>query len=122
MADKSSEEAQRPGSAGSQNSRAGKGCVAALALGLAIAFFFSLSPSTGPREASKRTQCKNNLKEIALALHNYHEAYGCFPPAYIADKDGRPMHSWRVLILPYLDEKPLYLKYRFDEPWNGPHN
>jgi prepilin-type processing-associated H-X9-DG protein len=69
-----------------------------------------------------RTQCKNNLKQLALALHNYHDAYGCFPPAYVADKSGRPMHSWRVLILPFLEYEPLYRKYRFDEPWNGPLN
>ena len=44
------------------------------------------------------------------------------PPAYIADADGRPMHSWRVLLLPFLDQNDLYKQYRFDEPWNGPHN
>ena len=48
-------------------------------------------------------QCTNNLKQIAAALQAYHQANGCFPPAYIADKSGKPMHSWRVLILPYLD-------------------
>jgi Protein of unknown function (DUF1559) len=76
----------------------------------------------GPREASRRTQCKNNLKQIALSLHNYHDTYGCFPPAYIADKDGRPMHSWRTLLLPFMEFKPIYKEYRFDEPWNGLHN
>jgi type II secretory pathway pseudopilin PulG len=74
------------------------------------------------REAARRTQCKNNLKQIALALHNYHDTYGVFPPAYIADETGKPMHSWRVLILPYLDQMPLYAQYRFDEPWDGPNN
>jgi prepilin-type processing-associated H-X9-DG protein len=86
---------------------------------LAIAFFL---PAVGSRPASFRTVCKNNLKQLALALHNYHDAYGCFPPAYIADKQGRPMHSWRTLLLPYLEFKPIYKDYRFDEPWNGPHN
>ena len=66
--------------------------------------------------------CKNNLKQIALALHNYHQANGCFPPAYIADKNGRPMHSWRVLILPYLELDHLYKQYNFNEPWDGPNN
>jgi hypothetical protein len=64
----------------------------------------------------------NNLKQIGLALHNYHEAYGCFPPAYLADENGRPMHSWRVLILPWLDQKAIYDQYRFDEPWDGSNN
>jgi hypothetical protein len=57
-----------------------------------------------------------------LAVANYHETYGCFPPAYIAGRDGKPMHSWRVLILPFLEQQALYNAYKFDEPWNGPHN
>lgn len=57
-----------------------------------------------------------------MALHNYHDVYGSFPPAYIADANGKPMHSWRVLILPYFYETGIYDQYRFDEPWDGPHN
>ena len=60
------------------------------------------------REAARRSQCKGNLKQIGLALLNYHDTFGCFPPAYIADADGKPMHSWRVLILPYIDNAQLY--------------
>jgi prepilin-type processing-associated H-X9-DG protein len=74
------------------------------------------------REAARRSQCKNNLKQIGLALHNYNETYGCLPPAYIADENGKPMHSWRVLILPFLDASPLYNQYDFSEPWDGPNN
>ena len=74
------------------------------------------------REAARRTQCKNNLKMIGIALHSYHDAYGSFPPAYIADADGRPLHSWRVLILPFLDEAALYNQYDFSEPWDAPNN
>ncbi len=74
------------------------------------------------REAARRSSCKCNLKQLGLALHNYHEANGCFPPAYVTDGKGRPMHSWRVLILPYIDQAALYAKYKFDEPWDGPHN
>ena len=75
-----------------------------------------------PREAVRRAFCTNNLKQIALALHNYHEANGCFPPAYIANKNGKPMHSWRVLILPYMDYNSLHKTYDFTEPWDGPKN
>lgn len=75
-----------------------------------------------PREAARRMVCGNNLKHIALGLHNYHDEYGSLPPAYVADEKGKPMHSWRVLILPYIDEAALYRKYRFDEPWDGPNN
>src|ERR1700683_5256410 len=91
-------------------------------LALAVIVMTFLLPRGGSREASPRTQCKNNLKQIVLALHNYHDVYGCFPPAYIADKQGRPMHSWRVLLLQYLEFAPIYAQYRFDESWNGPHN
>jgi prepilin-type processing-associated H-X9-DG protein len=83
-----------------------------------------IPPLHGPghREASRRTQCRFNLNQIGMALHNYHDKYGSFPPAYVADENGRPMHSWRVLLLPFIEETALYEKYRFDEPWNGPHN
>ncbi len=66
--------------------------------------------------------CGSNLKQVVLALLNYEHHYGRFPPAYIADANGRPMHSWRVLILPYLGHQDVYDKYRFDEPWDGPNN
>jgi hypothetical protein len=59
---------------------------------------------------------------LGRAIHNYYSANGCFPPAYIADKNRRPMHSWRVLLLPYLGENRLYGMYHFDEPWDGPSN
>jgi len=74
------------------------------------------------REAARRTQCRSNLKQIGLAMYNYHDVYGCFPPAYIADETGKPMHSWRVLILPYLEQQALYEQYDFSEPWDGPNN
>ncbi len=74
------------------------------------------------REAARRSQCKNNLKQIGLALHNYHDVYGTFPPAFVADENGKPMHSWRVLILPFIDEAGLYSEYKFSEPWDGPNN
>lgn len=77
---------------------------------------------TNAQHAPRRSQCKNNLKQIGLALHNYHDEYHAFPPAFVPDDQGRPMHSWRVLILPYLDQAALYKEYRFDEAWDGPNN
>jgi hypothetical protein len=74
------------------------------------------------REAARRMSCANNLKQIALAFQNYHDVHQCFPPAYIPDKDGKPMHSWRVLILPYVEASNLHSKYNFDEPWDSPNN
>jgi hypothetical protein len=64
----------------------------------------------------------NNLRQVGLALHNFHDANNGFPPAVILGRDGKPWHSWRVLILPYLDQQALYEQYRWDEPWNGPNN
>jgi len=68
--------------------------------------------------------CSGNLTAIGLAFHQYHEQYGTFPPTHILDASGRPIHSWRVLILGVLGGKyeKLYRTYRFSEPWNGPNN
>lgn len=74
------------------------------------------------RRAAALDESKQHLKQIGIALHQYHDEYRSFPPAYVLGNDGKPWHSWRVLLLPYLDQKPLYDRYRFDEPWNGPHN
>lgn len=57
-----------------------------------------------------------------MAVANYHDTYKCYPPPFIADADGKPMHSWRILLLPYLGRLDLYEQYRFDEPWDGPNN
>lgn len=73
-------------------------------------------------QAVHRNICDNNMKQIGLALHHYHEKYGSFPPAYIADENGQPMHSWRVLILPFMDAQSIYDQYDLDEPWDGPNN
>ena len=94
--------------------------------GLPGVFIFGLGlllPSLGtPRTVARRSQCQSHLKVIALALHSYHDVHGSFPPAYIPDATGKPMHSWRVLILPYLERKDLYDRYNFSEPWDGPNN
>ena len=85
-----------------------------------------LQPAVQPLRKTVRPPCANNLKRIGLALHNYHDDFLSFPPAYVADETGRPMHSWRVLLLPYLPEsaeqQTVLREYRFDEPWDGPHN
>lgn len=74
------------------------------------------------RTAARAMQSSNNLKQIALALHNYHDTHGTFPPAYLADENGQPMHSWRVLILPYVEAQHVYRQYDFDQPWDSPAN
>ena len=76
----------------------------------------------GSREATRRSQCVNNLKQFGLAMHNYHSAHNTFPAAFSASKDGKPLLSWRVQVLPFLDEQKLYDEFHLDEPWDSPHN
>lgn len=76
------------------------------------------------REEAARGQCTNNLKQIMLAMHNFIDVdkSRAFPPAYRADQSGKPLLSWRVLILPYLEQADLYKEFHLDEPWDSPHN
>jgi hypothetical protein len=74
------------------------------------------------REAARRTESVNNLRQIGLALHTYHDVYRGFPAAYNTDKDGKPLLSWRVHILPFIEETNLYERFHFDEPWDSEHN
>jgi prepilin-type processing-associated H-X9-DG protein len=81
-----------------------------------------LLPATqSAREAARRAQCTNNLKQIMLAMHNHLAANNAFPRD-ITDKDGKPLLSWRVAILPYIEQAELYNKFKLDEPWDSPHN
>jgi prepilin-type processing-associated H-X9-DG protein len=74
------------------------------------------------RLARYRAHCANNMKSIGVALHNYHDTFGSFPPAYLANETGLPTHSWRVLLLPFLERGDLFEQYDFDESWRGPNN
>lgn len=66
--------------------------------------------------------CSANLHRIAIAMHNYHDVHGCFPPAYTIDQNGRKLHGWRTLLLPYLEQLALFKQIRMDEPWDSEHN
>jgi beta-lactamase regulating signal transducer with metallopeptidase domain len=76
------------------------------------------------RESASRMQSMNNMKQIALAMFNHMQAHNDdrFPPAVIMGPDGKTPHSWRVEILPYLEQKSLYDQYKMDEPWDSPAN
>jgi prepilin-type processing-associated H-X9-DG protein len=74
------------------------------------------------REASRRVQCVNNLRQIGLALIHYHDEYGAFPPHAIADASGKPLLSWRVALLPFLGQRSAYDQFHLDEPWDSPTN
>ena len=67
-------------------------------------------------------QSSNNLKQLVLAMHNYHDSFGKFPAAYSTDKDGKPLLSWRVHILPFIEQDALYREFHLDEPWDSEHN
>jgi hypothetical protein len=70
-----------------------------------------------------RMQSCENMKQIGLAMHCFAAANNStFPPAYSAAKDGKPLLSWRVLILPYMEHASLYKEFRLDEPWDSEHN
>lgn len=73
------------------------------------------------REAATRMTSQNNLKQIALAIHNYESAFGHLPQD-ITDKNGNKLLSWRVAILPFIEQDNLYRQFKLDEPWNSPHN
>jgi hypothetical protein len=81
-----------------------------------------LPPWSGAGRAAERAQCMNNLKQIALAMQNYESEYGCFPPFATYDVNGKPLLSWRVLILPFLEQSDLYRQFQQDEPWDSPQN
>jgi len=74
------------------------------------------------RDSARRAHCASNLLQIGLGLRNYHDAHACFPPAFIADESGRPMHSWRVMSLPFWTCDAFYDIYSHHEPWDSPGN
>src|SRR6476659_7125395 len=74
------------------------------------------------REAARRMQASNHLKMIGLALQNYHDTFKCFPPAVVTDDNGKPLYSGRVLLLPFMEQKPLYDAFNKNEPWDSPAN
>jgi prepilin-type N-terminal cleavage/methylation domain-containing protein/prepilin-type processing-associated H-X9-DG protein len=76
------------------------------------------------REAAARIQCANNLHQLGLALHHYHDVYGTFPPGQVRAPYGRweVNHGWAVFILPYIEQQPLYNAYHWDQALAAPAN
>lgn len=93
-----------------------------LVTSLPILTVLSLPAVTAARLAARRTQSTNNLKQIMLALHNFHDTHRGFPAPYNTDDMGKPLLSWRVHILPFVEQGVLYEQFHFDEPWDSEHN
>ncbi len=96
---------------------------------IAVLIALLLPAVQAAREAARRTQCVNNLKQMGLALHNYHDAFLVLPPGYIAaskfidgETDTAPGWSWASMILPQLDQTPLYSSANFWLPVQAPAN
>jgi hypothetical protein len=89
---------------------------------LPVATALLLPATRSARGAAGENASMNNLKQIGLAMLDYEDMHHVLPPAYIADKDGKPLLSWRVMMLPMLEENDLYLQFHLDEPWDSEHN
>ncbi|MGD9719632.1 MAG: M56 family metallopeptidase [Pirellulales bacterium] len=82
-----------------------------------------LADVVGPaRVALRRNKSANKIRQLSIALHNYHDMYKRFPTATVIGPDGKTPHSWRLEMLPLLGKKELYEKYRLNEPWDSEHN
>ena len=88
-------------------------------VGVLVALFL---PAFQRSDSRARSPCQRNQHQIAVALASYEQDHGSLPPAFIADEQGRPMHSWRSVDPTLLRSARLYDDYKFDEPWNGPNN
>lgn len=89
---------------------------------LGVLLMLLLPPVTSSREGARSSMCRNNLKTIQLALLQYHERWGRFPPLKPVEGSDEFAVSWRVRILPELGHRDLYDSYKMDEPWDGPTN
>jgi hypothetical protein len=77
---------------------------------------------TRVQTAAARVTASNNLKQMGLAMHSYNDRYGNFPPPGYSMPPGQSNLSWRVALLPYLNEQGLYNQFHHNEPWDSPHN
>ncbi|MEW4487364.1 DUF1559 domain-containing protein [Thalassoglobus sp. JC818] len=73
-------------------------------------------------KVSKQLNVMNRLKQIGLAMHTFYGQYGSLPPSASYNEAGQPLLSWRVHLLPFLDQQELYEQFHLDEPWDSEHN
>jgi hypothetical protein len=94
----------------------------ALVVILLLAAAFVLPATRSAREPARRTLCLNRMQLVARALLQYESVKGTLPPAYTVDDEGRPLHSWRTLILPFLEQQKLYEAIDLTKPWDDSVN
>jgi hypothetical protein len=96
--------------------------VGSVLLVLAAVLLPAVTRGPAVRGTAQRVQCKNNLRQIRLALESYHDEYHALPPAYTTDSNGQKLHSWRTLVLPFMEHEALYKQIDLSKPWNDPVN
>lgn len=74
------------------------------------------------RGAARRVQSTNNMKQIGIAMYNFHDTFGGLPAYAKTDAEGKPLLSWRVMILPFIEQNAMFEQFRMDEPWDSEHN
>jgi len=100
-------------------------CKLAVAIGLGLFVVVGSTRALQPKQekdADARKQSRDNLKNIVLAMHNHRDAFGAFPPAAVVDTKEKRLLSWRVLLLPFLDEQKLFKEFKLTEAWDSAHN
>ena len=110
----------RKGDSLTLGTRGGQGETQIATIGILVSLL--LPAVQAAREAARRSQTVNNLKQIGLAFHNYHDVNKAFPARASFDKKGKPLLSWRVHVLPFLEQQNLYRQFHLDEPWDSDHN
>jgi hypothetical protein len=91
-------------------------------IGIAIFAILMIPAMRSAGESARRMALSSSLKNIVLGMHNYNEEFGTFPPAYVADENGKPMHSWRVLMVKSFEEPGPWQDYDLSQPWDSPKN
>lgn len=87
-----------------------------ISIGVLVAIGLLVPAIQQARESARRIQCTNNLRQLVLALHNYHDTYSKFPPTNMSE------NSWRIRIDPFMESSPFYSMYRIEEPWDSEWN
>lgn len=95
--------------------------IAFISASLTVVIIFAVREYRIIRETGRTAICDHHLAVLGVLFRSYYDRHGHFPPAYVADEQGRPIHSWRILLMETAGD-PIFNDYNFNEPWNGPNN